>query len=284
MATIYIDVYFLINFTVDLLAIYYSCLLSKIKCGIKRMIFAAAVGGSYAVLFVLFFENAYLMYPISLFILMVMIFTLTRGISFYRKIKYTVSFLIFQIMIGGIVYFGYCFLSEHISKEIINAGAGNNKKLLILALLVLFAMGVIKLVGAFFLNSKSEKMAVLEVRVGNKTGKIEALVDSGNLALDPFDKSPVMLIVLKEVRRFINIPDNIEAYDQLTADLKKKIRIIPISDGRKTRILYGIKADGIYYIKGNKKEELKLTIAIDTETRDYGGYFALLPLSALEDI
>lgn len=284
MSTIYIDVYFLINFTVDLLAIYYSCLLSKIRCGIPRMLFASFIGGCYSVLFILLFEFSTVMYLISLLIFIVIVFTVTKGISLYRKIKYAVSFLIFQIMIGGLVYFGYCFLSEHFTEEIINAGTGNNKKLLILAILVLFAMGIIKLAGAFFLNVKSEKMATLEVRFGDKTERLEALVDSGNLAKDPFDKSPVMMVVLKEVRRFLDIPENIEAYDRLTDEIKKKIRIIPISDRKETRILYGIKPDSIFYVNGKKKEELKITIAIDTETHDYGGYFALLPLSALEDI
>ena len=284
MQTIYIDIYFLINFTVDLLSIYYSCMLSKLRCGIRRMIIAAAVGGSYAVLFILLFENSVWMYPISFLILTVIVLIVAFRVSFYRKLKYAISYLLFQLLVGGIVYYGYCWLSERITKETANSLGANNKKLLILALLVLLAFGLIRLICAFFLNAKSEISATVEISFGEKTETVEALVDSGNLVKDPLDKSPVMFITFKKARSLIALPQNLDEYDKLTMDLKKKIRVIPITGGGRIRLFYGFKPDGIYYIKGKKREELKLTLAIDTETEEYGGYFALIPLSALEDI
>ena len=282
--TIYIDVYFLINFTVDLLAIYFSSVLSKIKCGIRRMIIASIVGGSYAVLAVLLFDSSAFMYPISVLILIIIVCTVAYRVSVYRKLKYAVSFILFQLLIGGAVYYGYCALSALISLESINAINGTNKKLLILALLVLLAIGMIKLILAFFGNVKSEVSVTLDAFWGGKHLRFDALVDSGNLAKDPFDKKPVVLITLNEARKLIALPQSVNDYDKLTENLKRRIRIIPITRGRSTVILYGIKPDKTLLVKGNRNTEIEITLAIDTEEGDYGGYPALIPLSCLEDL
>ncbi len=178
----------------------------------------------------------------------------------------------------------YCALNNIVSEQTVNKLGDNNKKLLIFAMLVLLAMGGIKLFLAFFLNVKSETMITVEVFLGNKHKRFDALVDSGNLARDPFDKKPIMLIVLKEIRELIMLPQNVEDYDKLTDDLKRKIRIIPITRGNECKILYGIKPDKICVIKGKRIERIDVTLAFDTEEKDFGGYPALIPLSCLEDI
>ena len=282
--TIYIDIYFLINFTVDLLAIYFSTVLSKINCGIKRMIIASIVGGFYAVFAVLLLDNSVYMYPLSIVILAVIVLIVAHKVSIYRKVKYAVSFILFQLLIGGTVYYGYCTLSDLISFDEIGALNSNNKKILILALLVLLAIGIIKLMLAFFSNTKSEIAVTLDVFFRGKYKRVDALVDSGNLAKDPFDKKPVMLMTLKEARELIGLPENVSDYDNLTGELKRRIRIIPIKRGKDSVILYGIKPDKIMIVKKNRNVEIDVTLAIDTEENDYGGYSALVPLSCLENI
>ena len=71
---------------------------------------------------------------------------------------------------------------------------------------------------------------------------------------------------------------------QLMDKLKKKIRVIPIKKGKDTKVFYGMKPDKVTYVKGTRREELEVTLAIDTEERDYGGYPVLIPLSALEGV
>lgn len=284
MTTIYIDVYFLINFTVDLLAIYFSAVFSKIRCSMTRILIASIIGGCYAVLFILFLESSLIMYPISVVILILIVLTVTGRISLYRKIKYAVSFVLFQLIIGGIVYFGYCNLSRVLSKETIDSIGANNKKLLVLAILILTAIGAIKIVLSLFLNVKSEVYATIELNFDGVNIKTDALIDSGNLAQDPFDRAPVMIICIKEARRLVKLPENIEDYDKLMTCLKNRVRVIPITQGNRKRILYGIKPDSAFYLKGNKREEINMTLAIDAEESDFGGYAALIPLAALEDI
>ena len=65
---------------------------------------------------------------------------------------------------------------------------------------------------------------------------------------------------------------------------RKKIRIIPVSYGNQRKILYGMKPDAVYIEKNGVREHISLIIAIDNEGGDFGGYNALIPLSALEGI
>ena len=160
----------------------------------------------------------------------------------------------------------------------------NNKSVLILALLVLLSIGIIKLILLFFNNVRCEGSAVIELHLNERHIKFDALIDSGNLAKDPFDSSPVMLIGVNEARKLVDLPDSAEKYDNLLVELKKRIRIIPITRGGIKKILYGIKPDKAFYVKGKCKTEIKITMAIDYDEGVYGGYTGLIPLSALEEI
>ena len=282
--TLYIDVYFLINFTVDLLAVYFSCTFSKTRCSVKRMITASLIGALYSVFAVLFFNNKFLIFVISFFIFAFMILIITRGLKIYRKFKYAISFLLFQLFIGGCVYYGYCTLSNYISDKMLEGITENNKSILILSLLVLLSIGIIKLILLFFNNVRCEGSAVIELHLNERHIKFDALIDSGNLAKDPFDSSPVMLIGVNEARKLVDLPDSAEKYDNLLVELKKRIRIIPITRGGIKKILYGIKPDKAFYVKGKCKTEIKITMAIDYDEGVYGGYTGLIPLSALEEI
>ena len=64
--------------------------------------------------------------------------------------------------------------------------------------------------------------------------------------------------------------------------MKKRIRLIPISRGGHTHVLVGVKADSVKVVKDNKTEELFVTLAIDKEGGDVGGFMALMPSAALD--
>ena len=59
MQTLYIDVYFLINFTVDFIALYFAVTFAKVPSGTRRLLFGALIGALCSVLYVLSPEKAY---------------------------------------------------------------------------------------------------------------------------------------------------------------------------------------------------------------------------------
>lgn len=285
MQTLYIDVYFLINFTVDILALYFSAGFAKIPISVPRLIISALLGGTYAVLAIMLISNQMIMYPVSALMLVLMILICTKGVGTYRKAKYAVSFLLFQIIIGGLVYYSYCTLDKVMDGTDLSDIGGENRNLLILSLIVLLSIGVLKLVISFFGSIRSEKSASIVVYHNGKECKFEALVDSGNLAKDPFDKTPVMLINDNKASEIFG--ENCISENKLMSSdykTKSKIRVIPVSFGKVNKILYGIKPDAVYALVGNRREKISVILAIDQEGDNYGGYSGLIPLSALEDI
>ena len=286
MRTLYIDVYFLINFTVDILALYFAAKLSKVPTSTKRLIVASSLGAIVAVFVVLLPENQLLQLVISTIGLIAISLIAPRGVGIKRKIKFAFSFFIFEALVGGGVSFVWGLFDKYISKFFDRSeGSVVNRKMLFLALIVLLSIGVFKMIVSFFSNIESEGSVDVEISFLNNKTVVSAFIDSGNLAVDPMDMSPILLIK-KEIAKTI-LPENIielSGIDSLDRNIKKRIRLIPVSRGGHTHVLVGVKADKVKVLKGESEEEITVTLAIDKEGGDFGGYRALMPSAALDNV
>lgn len=284
MKTLYIDVYFLINFTVDLLALYFASCFSKMPTSTKRLLISSAVGALIAVGVVLLPEYAILKFIIATAGLIAMGFIAPKRVSVRRKLKFVFAFLIFEALLGGAVSFLWGILDKYISNFFDGAeGGAVNRKMLFLSLIVLLSIGVFKMLVSFFSNIESEGSVDVEISFLDNTAVVSAFVDSGNLAVDPMDLSPILLLK-KEVAKTI-LPENIielSNIDSLERKVKKRIRLVPLSRGGETHVMVGVKADAVRLV-GGKNEELRVTLVIDKEGGDFGGYKALMPAAALDN-
>ena len=283
--TLYIDVYFLINFTVDILSLYFAALFAKTPTTTRRLILSSLIGAFVAVITVLLPE-----YPILKLVfagsgLFLMGILAPKAIAFSRKVKFIFSFIIFEALVGGAVSFIWSIFDTYLSGLFEGAqGGAVNRKILFLSLIVLLSIGVFKMLVSFFSNIESEGSVEVEITFLENKAVFPAFVDSGNLAVDPMDMSPVLLIK-KDIAKNI-LPENIIDLcniDMLERRVKKRIRLIPISKNGATHVLVGIKADTVKVINGEKSEEIKVTLAIDKEGGTFGGYQALMPSAALEN-
>ncbi len=284
MQTLYIDVYFLINFTVDLLSLHMASKFSKIPTSGKRLIIASVIGGAYAVAIVFLPRNIVFFSALSVLSLFIITYVCSMGCKAFRKIKFMCAFLMFQILIGGFVYFFFGVLERNLAGSFVEEN-GTNRNLLILALVVLLSMGVLKLLISLFANTFSERNVKLKIVLFEKEYEIDGLVDSGNLLRDPMDGCPVGLIKASFAKRIFpnGIPDAHNT-DSISDEIRKKLRIIPINSSGGGKILCAIKPDSVMVIKANRTEKINITIAFDNEGGSFGGYDALVPLSALENV
>ena len=281
MKTLYIDVYFLINFTVDLLALHLSSQFTKTPTTKKRLFFASIIGALYSIAGVLLIDQAVIMLPVSLVFFIIMVSVGVNKVSLKRHFKFSFAFLIFEILIAGMVYYAYCTLDKFTDLSTTTLGA-QNKKLLILSLMILICMVVLKLIIGVFSNSKTDRVVSVTILEDGIEITEDALVDTGNLACDPFDHTPVMLVGEK---LFCNL-FSLNKSEDITSNkrLNKRIRVIPISYGSTSQILYGIRADGVFLDLREKREELSVIIALDKNGGKYGGYSVLMPSSAISGI
>ena len=283
MRTIYIDVYFLINFTVDLLALHFASAFSKVPVKTFNMIISAVLGGVYSVATVLMPENLALFISVSTISLVLICFICTHKVSFGRQLKFTVAFFVFLILIGGIVYLAFTFADSHLTFEEAEEKL-QNRTLLLLSIAVLLSMGIIRLLFIMFDGAPSEKNVNVKIELQGRKINFDAFVDSGNLVRDPIDSTAVMFIKRPLCEKLF--PEGIPEFHEgkISEKYKGHIRLIPIRRSDKTEILYGLRPDKVSVLIGKKEERIKITIALDNEGGTFGGYEALMPISALEGL
>lgn len=283
MKILYVDVYFFINFTVDLLCLFFAAKIMHLHTKLKRVIISAALLSLYAVITATF-ELYGLGFLLSATVLFISVLITAEKTSILRRIKFALLFLIFQILFGGVVYFAFCFLDRVFEKIDFGGGTEVNRKLLILSVLILFTVSVLKIIILIFKDVRSEKSVPVYMEFQGKEHSFEALVDSGNLAVDPLDATPVMLIKEELFKRIFGIGKNeLLKFDTLSFEIRKRIRTVPIKTVSGKKLLYGIKSD--VHIKTEKqKERVTVIIALDECESTYGGFFALVPLSLVEDL
>ncbi len=284
MRTVYIDVYFLINFTTDTLAIYFAAVFSKVKITKARLLIAAVAGALGAVIILLLPENPLIKLAASLATLFLIAFISPKPVSSLRRVKFISAFLIFCALIGGAVSFLWGILDTYLGDKL-EEGTDVNRPVLLIALCVLICIGAFKMIVAIFSNNQSSKSAELEIEVSGKSIRAEAFVDSGNLAIDPMDMSPVILIKKRLANELL--PSEVTDLgdpDKLTREMRKRIRLIPVSMGGKTRVLTGVRVDKVKVIGEKESAEIVATLAIDKEGGDFGGYELLVPSAALCDV
>ena len=285
MRTLYIDIYFLINLTVDIISLYFASHFSKIKTTTRRLILSATLGALSAVGVVFLPENVWLKLLVSGVSLIIMGLVTPLGASLRRKVKFTISFLVFESLVGGIVSLIWNLFDKYLSSAISDLeGGAVNRKMLFLSLIVLLCIGVFKMMVSFFSNIESEGQVEVEISFLDKCEVVSAFIDSGNLAKDPMDMCPVLLIKREIAKKLLpgNIIDicDIDAMDR---SMKKRIRLVPISRGGSTHVLVGVKPDHVRIWNSDRYEELSVTIAIDKEGGTYGGFMALMPSAALDN-
>ena len=286
MRTLYIDVYFLINFTVDLLSLYFAAIFSKIPTSIARLILSSASGALLSCFVIFLNDNTFFKIVGSGFVLLIMSLLGTKRINAIRRLRFTVSFLIFSALVGAGVYYLWGVLDKYLYDSLSSvSGQSVNRKMLIFSVIVLLSIGVFKMIVAMFSSNVSERSVLLEIVFMEKKIAVEAFVDTGNLAIDPMDMRPV-LFLKKEFARTL-LPESVTELsdpDLIDPHIRRRIRLIPISRGEQTHILVGIRPDKVTIIKDGKNEEILVTIAIDKEGGSFGGFNALIPASTLNDV
>ncbi len=281
MRTIYIDVYFLINFTVDLLAFHFASLFSHVFVKSFRLVCASIVSALLACALVFVNMTVALMGLISLASMMVISYILVGKISIVRRIKLMVAFLLFLTIIGGLVYCAFNLIEFYFPEQAM--ASLNNRRLLILSMLVLLSIGIIRILLLMFFHFKTEKSVRLRLELLGRRVECDALVDSGNLLKDPIDLTPVMLIKSEAVKGLFpnGVPDSSEVNND---EFIRFMRLIPVRKNGSVTLEPGIRPERVWILNKREEIETKLTFIIDREEGNFGGYDALVPASISERI
>ncbi len=276
---LYLDVYFFINLTVDLIAIFFAARVLHIKIRIRRLIFMSCIGAAFAVLHVFIYAHKLLQFLCSLCLPLLLFILLPRDVGALRRVKFVVSFFAISLLIGGAVNYVYGLLDRYLGRlgEAFYSG-GENRKALLFSLIILLTIGVLRILIMLFSAHSDVKSIRVRIRIAGECVEADAFVDSGNLVRDPMNMNPVIFVKEGFAKTFIprEVIDLL-ALDNLGSQYKKRIRLVPITMGGKTHIWTGVTPDTVYILDKNKSEAVAMTIVIDKEDGTYGGYDVLVP-------
>lgn len=285
MRVLYIDVYFLINFSIDLLAMYFSVRLLHIASSGMRLVLSSGAGAAFAVLS-LFFSSGlrWLGLPLAAVCLFLMVLIAARGASMLRRVRLGFVFLLFEMLLAGCVYYGYQLLDIYVRAHMDEGGGTVQERgLLVFALLVLLSLGILRLFKMLLGEIRSERVCTLTIGWEGKEVVTEALVDSGNLLKDPFDGRAVILIKERCLGELGITAEELSSQTVGQGRMRERVRLVPCHMGGENRLLYGFRPTEVWVGEKHKREQISAVIALDKEEGTYGGYGALVPSSALEN-
>ena len=230
--TIYADILFAVNFSMDFLALYVTDHILKLRFDFKRCIVAAIVGALYGVLAVALDMGTVcgLLSTVAVGIFMCLILNGFKG--FGMVARETAVFVSANLLIGGGMTAVYEYFNAHGGADniLIYGKAETVEEQLPMALFIAASIVVTVIVFGFSRgiarHSRAKRIELIIEHNGKKL-KTTALQDSGNLLTEPISGLPV-IILRKEAAGRILEQQTVDLLSELTAAEKsgEKVRFI----------------------------------------------------------
>ncbi|MFZ7103217.1 MAG: sigma-E processing peptidase SpoIIGA [Peptococcaceae bacterium] len=267
---IYIDMVFLINFTMDFFILWATAKMGRLRTTFKRLCLGAFSGALYAIL--IFLPGLSLLNTILAKILCSLFMILVAfGFNNIRRFFKSAAYFYFVSFVMGGAVLGSMYLFET-NPEVIETWNGiavnviNFKTAWLLAgLMVAVVLGIW---GAAYIRRNLQQgpwLVKAKVIIGEHIIEVDALVDTGNQLNDPITQEPVMIIEHRMLEKalppeFIRILNKkeISSLDQqlntLTgAEWQTRIRLVPFSSlGNQNGMLVALKPDRVIVKDGEK--------------------------------
>ncbi len=287
MTDVYVDMLFLIDFTMD-----YACLLMcRLALGIPgknvRIAIAAAVGGAYSVasLFLPGGVIGVLAAILALFAVSAAAFY-RKGDSLSRLFKITLTYLGINALLGGTVsaVFGlFGRLGDVVLPDVSVERVSTAERILYLSL----AAGCLlaHLTVSRIRNNKIGRIKQIRICFAGKDILLDAIPDSGNLLTEPLSGRPCIFIGARALQSLLGREGAAEFLSVLAGDVPRLgggILLIPAKTVGGSALLPGFYPEKTELIdeEGKSVREVGVAVAVERENAIKAGS-ALLPESVL---
>lgn len=244
MQSVYVDLLFLINFSMDFLCFYITEKIRYSKLKYIRVLLASAIGGVYSVASI-FIKSYKAPLCIASLILMCIIAFYRKGEKLLSLILPSSVFLLSSALLGGIMTAIFNFLNE-IKLDLNDIG---ENELPIWLIAVTFAVSVLssKISGRYITKKASRSTAEIYIKINGRRLTLKAIYDSGNLLKDCFSGKPIIIIDEKYTKHFFpsfNVLD-LDSLDKLPNKERPLLKVIPCNTVNKTGIIIAIKPQAL---------------------------------------
>lgn len=256
--TVYGDLLFLINFSMDFLCLFLVAKLMSRPMSPLRFTLAASCGGIYSIVS--------LFLPQSLFFVLIdllaccaicLIAFATREDSWRPLLTLGIAYVLSSLLLGGIMTAVFSLLNR-LSPPLAEFEKSTDiPPWILLSVAALSALA--SLLGGKFLHKKAQRKTFrLEIRIGGRRASCLAFCDSGNLLCDPLDGRRVILVdkslapLLLPADHKIALFSAKEAAENIPDGFVGRVRIIPVRTVGSDSFLYAVRPDQI--LLKNEKE------------------------------
>lgn len=284
--TVYADILFLINFSMDYLCFYITTKLLHRKLHKVRALIASVFGGVYsvAILFSNFVSPLRLVCDIGSFFVMCLFVFVSKKNSFLKFITLSLSYIGVSVALGGIMTAGFNMLNSLGLPLDALSESGDGMPVWLFALLAALSGCATLAGGRFFRKKQSEKSANIEIVFDGKSVRLAALCDTGNLLRDPISGKAVVLAEISAFnktlpREFIGAVRKKDAslLTSLPENISKSLHLIPSRSAGGSSILYALTPDRISILSDQKSYDIEALFAPVVLESSANGFQALLP-------
>ncbi len=250
--TVYGDLLFLINFSMDFLCLF---LVAKLMCrplGTLRTILGASLGGIYAVLSLFLPQGLLhiLLDVVFCFLICAAAFAV-RGESLLSLLSVSAAYIAASALLGGIMTAVFSLLNKLSPPEDIFREDTDIPPWILIPVGLL--SGFATLVCGRFLKTRSARQTVhIEVRLGGKRICTSALCDSGHLLTEPLSGKPILLLDNSLASSLLPLGITPKELADTPDILAGRIHAIPILTANAESLLFALRPDRI--LVGEKKE------------------------------
>ncbi len=281
---VYVDILFLINFSMDYLCLYISAKILRRAVSAKRMILASLLGAIYSVVSVFLTAQPWLALLIDLLVCLSMCAVAfhTKG-QFKKTLLSSLLYFLVSMTVGGIM----TALFNLVNKLDLpfDMADGDGLSVWGFALLAIIA-GIFAIFGGNFIFKKKEiRDCQLKISFDGKEKIFNGMSDSGNLVRDPISGKPVIIIDRSLADGFVDtkiledfisgVPSKSKAYSGM--------RIAPINtvSGKSVIVLLCADKISLIYNRGSKQESIQpdAMFALGDIGKSANGYDAIIPYS-----
>lgn len=199
--TVYADVLFLINFSMDFLVLYLCAKLSRRRMRCVRYVLAASIGGVYGVVALFLPQNG-----LPPLICDVLSLALICAVAFYSKeigfrdfIGRCALFAGISAILGGMMSAFYTVLNRS-GLAVLEPDGGDDISVWIFALIAALGGAAAVAGGKRMKRIAASKQSSIEIGFGSRTVRLRAMTDTGNLLTDPLSGRGVAICELDAVK------------------------------------------------------------------------------------
>ncbi|MBO5970901.1 MAG: sigma-E processing peptidase SpoIIGA [Clostridia bacterium] len=283
--TVYADVLFLINFSMDFLVFYICARFAGRRLYPFRSALASALGGAYGVASLFIDTNGFItsVCDVAALIVICCVAFASRNMRFRDFLGRCILFALISSILGGIMT-ALSSMLERSGFASLEYESGDDISVWLFTIIAAAGGAAAFVGGKRMKRIAASKSADVEIKMNGKSIVIRAMTDTGNMLTDPLSGRAVALCELDAIGKLL--PSEMIDYWRsgefsscISSEFASKIRFIPARGalGGKTSLLAAVEPDAVTVINDKGKREADILIAPVPYNLSAGESRALLP-------